>query len=133
MVASPLVRFKTAEVAKEFAHIRVPLQLIVDDFARFCNASGYELVITDALSSAADDARLGRVSNSHQEGRAVDFRIKTWPEEFIVRAIAWLERVYGHKGAISKSDGKRRLVVRHNVRMEDGTLLGDHCHLQISR
>ena len=126
MVASPLVRFKTKEVAREFSQIRVPLQLIVDDFARFCNASGYELVLTDCLSSAADDARLGRVSNSHREGRAVDCSVKSWPEEFIVRAVAWLERVYGYKGAVSKSDGKRRLVVDHV-----GT--GRHLHIQISR
>lgn len=126
MVASPLVRFTNKEVAQEFSQISVVLQLIVDDFARFCHAGGHELVITDALSSAADDARLGRVSTSHREGRAVDISVKTWPEEFIVRAVAWLERVHGHKGAISKSDGKRRLVVDHVGSAR-------HLHIQISR
>lgn len=125
-MASPLVRFKTGEVAKEFAQVRPALQLIVDDFARFCNAGGHELIITDCISSPDDDARLGRVSTSHQEGRAVDCSVKTWPEEFIIRAIAWLERVHGHKGAISKSDGKRRLVVDHVGSAR-------HLHLQISR
>lgn len=125
MTALPSVSFKDGAAAAEFDQLRPKLQMILNEMGRFCELSGHRFVLTDLLSSAADDARLGRVSNSHREGRAADVSVKGWPEEFTAHFMAWFAKLYGKEGAVSKSDGVQRLIVRHNIGH------GDHLHVQV--
>ena len=123
----PAVKFKDNSKRDEFYQLDDRLQFILEDLARYCEANGYDFIITDMLSDAESDFKLGRVSKSHQEGRAADIRTNCWPEEFVPKFIAFAEAAHGNSGAISLKDGKRRLVVYHN----NGN--GIHCHIQVSR
>ena len=126
-VISPSVKWKKIDLLDEFYQIDPRLQFILEDCARWVVASGYDFVVTALLSDAETDARLGRVSKSHQEGRAADVRCVGWPEEFIAKFIKFAEAAHGKDGAISAHDGQRRLVVFHNVGH------GPHLHIQVSR
>lgn len=120
------MKFKSDKVKSEWAGIKPKLAQILMDADEFCTRHGEELMITDLLSDAFEDARIGRVSISHQEGRAADVRNKWWTPEFNASFIKWLEETHGKSGAISKSDGKRRIVVDHV-----GT--ARHLHIQIAK
>jgi len=126
MNAFPSIEFKDGQTASEFDSIEVSLQRILNDMSRYCELSGRKFTITDLISSADDDTRLGRVSTSHREGRAADVSVKGWTDEFIKQFTDFFENVYGSLGAISKSDGKQRLIVDHV-----GT--ARHLHIQIKR
>ena len=133
MLALPSVKFKDGETAKEFDSIESTLRMILNDMARYCSLSGYDFIITDLLSSVFDDARLRRVSTTHQDGRAADVSVRGWPEGFVNKFISNFDYTHGHFGAISKKDGQQRLIVRHNVKRPDGSMGGDHLHVQIRR
>lgn len=120
------IGFKDNETRLEFPHIKKELQVILLACGEYCREWGYDCVVTDLLSDAFSDAKLGRVSTSHIEGRAADLRNKNWSEDFNTQFIKWLESQYGKMGAISKTDGKRRIVVDH-----EGT--ARHLHIQIAR
>lgn len=124
MTALPSVKFKDGQTASEFDQIKPELRAILNDMGRYCDLAGNRFVITDLLSSVADDARLGRVSTSHLEGRACDVSVIGWSEKFIKQFIEFFTDKYGHLGAVSKSDGKQKLIVDHV-----GT--ARHLHIQI--
>lgn len=118
--------FKNEETNNEIDLIHPKLKEILETMGEYCANHGRELVVTDLLSSPVDDARLGRVSHSHQTGRAADVSIKNWPEEFIEQFKEVLTKSFGRIGAFSASDEKRRIVVDHV-----GT--ARHLHIQIDR
>lgn len=86
---------------------------------------GINLVITDTVSTPAQDASLGRISTSHQEGRAIDIRTKDI-DVFIVQDLCnyintrWHFKKYHY---MSRS-GIKRLAYYHTHR-------GEHIHLAI--
>jgi hypothetical protein len=83
-------------------------------------------VITETLTTSEIDKALGRVSVSHQQGRAIDFRTWNMKDEQM-RTLAqglWLN--YGDLGAFNKL-GQRQLVVYHDIGK------GPHFHIQLDR
>lgn len=110
---------------QEFQHLRPQCQLISDDMSEYCERNGYEYVITDIMSDDAEDKLLNRVSTSHSEGRAWDFRIHNWPKEFLDKFEKHFETKYARFAAISKKSGKRNLIQYH----DNGN--GNHGHGQI--
>lgn len=109
----------------EYQLIRVRLQLVLEDMSAFCEAQGQEMVLTDLMSEATEDAALKRVSTSHQEGRAADVRIKNWPEWFKQKFEVTFEARYPHYAAVSKTTMQPQLIVYH----DNGN--GTHAHIQI--
>jgi len=81
-------------------------------------------IITETLTDATKDKALGRVSSSHSQGRAIDFRTWNLNESQLKSLNALLTAKYGHIGAITKL-GTRQLVVFHDIG------LGPHFHIQI--
>lgn len=79
-------------------------------------------VVTSAVSDIEKDRRLGRVSSSHRDRRAVDLSIKGWTTDNLDDFKIDVESRFGQYGAISYSDHEKRLVV----------VKSDHIHLQIS-
>ncbi len=80
--------------------------------------------ITETKTSGEVDKALGRVSRSHEDGRAWDFRtwnMDTWQREEIMKHT--IDK-YGHLGAFN-SAGVRCLLVYHNSGH------GDHIHCQL--
>jgi hypothetical protein len=84
-----------------------------------------DLVITDTVSTPERDKKIGRVSTSHAEGRALDIRTKDI-DVFIVNDLVnyinykWAYQRYRY---MSKS-GAMRLAYYHTHR-------GEHIHLAI--
>jgi hypothetical protein len=87
---------------------------------------GGHCVFTETKTTGTIDKALGRVSNSHEQGRALDQRTWNLRPESISLIINEVKTKYGTIGAISK-DGKRNLAVHHNSGH------GDHIHWQIDR
>lgn len=84
---------------------------------------GLPFTVTSTVSTKDEDAKLGRVSTSHLDGRAFDISIKGWTiDEQTDFFIDHVEK-YGHLGAYSHN-GEQKLIVIH-----DGT--APHIHVQI--
>lgn len=83
-------------------------------------------VITETMTTEAEDAALNRVSDSHRTGRASDISLKGWPKEKAHE----LKRIFDFKYrsiAAVRADGTANLIVIHDA----GT--GMHIHLQVHR
>lgn len=127
-VISPSVQFKELSKRDEFYQLDDRLQFILEDCSGWVTSHGYEFVITDMLSEEMDDIKLGRVSTSHRDGRAADVRTRDWPQEFVKKFLIFIDAAHGHHGAISFSDGKRRVAVYHKV-----TDNAYHLHIQVKK
>jgi hypothetical protein len=118
---------KRDELLEEYQHLQPQAQILAEDMGRFFQMNGYKLILTDIISNEAEDKRLGRVSSSHREGRAWDFRTRGLPKDFLAIVEKRYEHLYKHWAAISKESGKENLILYHN----NGN--GEHGHVQIRR
>lgn len=125
MVTYPSLEFKSSKEREEFSQISPRLQYILEDMSRWVAAHGYRFVITDLLSDAYDDLRLGRVSASHSEGRAADVSIKGWPPDFQKKFELFFESAFNNDGAYSKRTREINLIEIH----DNGN--GAHAHIQV--
>lgn len=121
------VWFKSKEVEAEWAKMQPTLQKIALEMGRFFLESEYQLIITDIMSDAAEDQKLHRVSTTHREGRAFDFRVHGLPKEFLDEVENKFENLYKELAALSLENGKPNLILYHN----NGN--GMHAHVQIRR
>ncbi len=83
-----------------------------------------EPMITETFTTVEHDKALGRVSSSHSQGRAFDFRTWNLNESQLKTLNGLLTAKYGKIGAINKL-GTRQLVVFHDIG------LGPHFHVQL--
>lgn len=111
----------------EFQELHPRAQILAEEMGRFFVLNGYQLILTDIISNPEEDKRLGRVSASHSEGRAFDFRTHGIPKEFLAKVEQRFEHLYKNVAAISKSTGKPNLIIYH----DNGN--GPHGHVQIRR
>lgn len=118
------MKFKEKHLEKEVKQLRERLQIVLHDLDQFFDENNYELVITSVLSDPEKDKELGRVSSSHSEKRAFDFRTKGIPKEFLVKVEKLFEERYSHWAAISKSTGLPNLIYYHGI--------GDNYHGHVS-
>lgn len=81
-------------------------------------------IVTDTVSTEAEDIELKRVSSSHISGRAFDLSLKNWTHDDQTDFFIDFTDKFGHLGALTTS-GDRRLIVIHN----NGN--GYHLHFQI--
>lgn len=94
---------------------------------------GLPFVVTETVTTEADDRAVNRKHKTHQEGRAFDFSIKGsdgkggWTTDDMTDYFIDMNERYGHLGAVSKSTGQRSLVVFHGK----GENL--HGHVQVGR
>lgn len=119
--------FKTDEAHQGFFACSPMLQGIMQALVEHCEKNlKVTPIITETKTTAKIDKALGRVSVSHQEGRAFDLR--TWNlTDGDLRAIhEFLTASFGHIGAWTRV-GTRQLIVHH----DSGH--GDHFHVQIDR
>lgn len=97
------------------------MQYVVDYCEKNFNKSP---VFTETRTTSQVDKMLGRVSKSHQQGRAFDLRVWTFTEMELRHIYEALNHNYSHFGAWTKL-GHRQLVVHH----DSGH--GDHFHVQL--
>lgn len=120
-------RYKTRLIAFRSRYLSVTAKEILEfacDWAQ--EHLKRDLVITETVTTQAEDAALKRVSNSHATGRAFDISSKGWNQNDIDALAKALRDRYGAVGAISSKTQKPNLVVVHNA----GT--GNHFHVQVS-
>lgn len=95
----------------------------------WCKDNGITFMLTSMVRSEKRNKELNSVSLTHTQGRAFDMSISNtwgWTLELITDFVRDIEREFGEYGAISHSDGKRRVIVIH----DSGH--GRHAHIQIS-
>jgi hypothetical protein len=100
---------------------------LLTKMAQYCHGRGKKLVVTETVSTLDEDILLGRSSPSHREKRAADIRTRDWDQDFVKEFVGHFTKFCGHIGAISSSDGQRRLIV------DKSTTRSPHLHVQVSR
>jgi hypothetical protein len=120
------IRYKSAEVKAGFQGLHPKLRQICSEMADYCAERGQTFLLTETVTTAAHDQALARVSDSHQEGRAVDIRTRDWTEAFRNGFMKEFTKRYGAIGAFSKNL-QRNFLVYHDA----GN--GAHIHAQIDR
>lgn len=95
--------------------------------ADYCKDRALPFVVTDSVSTPAEDKALNRVSDEHSTGRAFDLSIHGWLELAITDFIAEFEKRYMCVAAVGKTTNQPRLIFRHN----NGH--GEHIHVQVGR
>lgn len=119
-----MIDFKDKEDMKLFFLLHPILQLIIIDGANWAHDRDLNYIITDTVSTEAEDIKLGRVSKSHRQKRACDVGCRGWSLRDIIELKEYLTNKYGHYGAMSYT-GKINLVIVH----DSGH--GKHFHIQI--
>jgi hypothetical protein len=102
------------------------LMYVLSGFVIWATSEKIPVIITDSVSSLAEDQKLKRVSKTHREGRAVDISTRGWNAKQIQMSIDFLNSAYIHFAALDIM-GKPRLVVHH----DSGS--GPHLHIQINK
>lgn len=106
-----------------------PLKVILIEADNWMIKRGKELIVTETWTIEAEDLLLGRVSKSHQEFRATDASDDNLSQLDIIEFKEFMKLKFGHFGAISYSDGKRRIMRYHKNKGSEGY----HFHIQIDR
>jgi hypothetical protein len=126
LVLSPR-NFKSNLVNTRFRLMNPKLQKIALDAYLYALSIGVDQpVFTETATTKAEDKALKRVSTTHHERRAFDFRVKDWSGEQIDAMIKYLTDKYNQIGAVQK-DGSRKVVVYH----DSGH--GFHFHVQLDK
>jgi len=111
---------------KDLFYLLHPLLImVIGDMNLYCHDNNLPFVITETVTTLAQDKKLKRVSSSHREKRSFDSSLRGWEESEIKTFIAHFSEKYKDIAAISGSTFKPRLIVRHN------SGAGDHMHFQI--
>jgi hypothetical protein len=122
-----MIKWASKKVEERAQKLNKVLFGILVEMGNYCQARGYDLVVTSSVSTKQEDQVLGRVSSSHREGRAVDLRTRDWPQMFLDSFIYDFSGKYGDIGAVSSTDGKRRFIVDKSKKSQP------HIHVQLSR
>jgi len=118
--------FKTANNYLGFSECHPKTQEVAAYIIEVTKKYGGECVFTETKTNGSIDKALGRVSNSHEQGRALDQRTWNLEPEIIPLIIRDVTEKYGNIGAVTQS-GIRQLAVHHNSGH------GDHIHWQLDR
>jgi len=109
------MQFKSKKEEEEITQIRHRLWVVLNDMDEYFTQHGHELIITDVLSDATEDALYNRVSKGHQEGRCVDIRSRGLPLEFISSFEKHFENKYSEWASISATTGLPNLILWHGI------------------
>ena len=121
-----LVDYAKPDVKPRVEWLCVEAMLVLCDVVLWARAKQLPVVISDAVSSQAEDVALSRVSSTHREGRAFDLSTRGWTKDSIDECVRVFNFKYRQIAALGQN-GDPRLVYFHNA----GT--GDHLHFQVSK
>lgn len=122
-----MISFKNKKSKQRYFSLLPLTQLIITDVSWWANQRGLDVVITETVTTLEEDKELQRVSNSHLQGRAVDFSLIGWSEKDIKDCEKHFNEKYKEVSAYSLRTKKPVLIVPH----DSGH--GRHIHLQINR
>lgn len=119
--------FKSSIVESRSKFMHVKLQEIMQDMIDWLKEKGIKPVITETVTTLKEDARLGRTSKTHREGRAFDLRTRDWPRELIKEFENHFNSKFGKHGALGATTMQPNLLVWHDAGY------GEHFHVQLAR
>lgn len=118
--------FKTKKAHIRSVYMHPVISLIMIDMYWFCLSKNMPFVVTDTVSTAAEDSAINRRHTTHREGRAFDISVKGWGKKFRREFCAIYDQKYKDYAAISSSNLQPKLCVDHV-----GT--GPHIHVQVAK
>ena len=122
------IKFKHDIDRKLFCSLHPALLLVFIDLWNYAyDKYGYEITVTDTVSTLQEDINLGRKSSSHRKCLALDWRTRDIDAFHLQDIIEYIESKpeYDKYKYMSKS-GKRRLIYVHNHNKN-----GEHAHMAI--
>jgi len=124
---SSVVRFqlKDGVQLEDIQMIDPRLLIVLGHFMIFAEKNNLPVKVTSIIH---DRENVQAVSRTHETGRAIDISSKGWPEHKVQEATEQLLHIANHYGAISYSDGERRVIIHHEYKGQ-----GDHFHLQVAK
>lgn len=120
-----MLKFKNKRDSKMFSALNpILIGIYIDLFLYVKKKYDVELVITDTVSTKMRDRLLGRKSDAHRTGRAIDVRTKDLDAFIVQDIIKYLNYNPEYKKyKYISSSGKKRLAYYH---------IGTNEHLHIS-
>lgn len=103
-----------------------PALMVLCDVISWCIEKGVTPIITDTVSTLAEDMELNRVSSTHRESRAFDLSTRGWDREIVAECVRVFNMKYRYLAALD-SIGNPKLVYFHNAGH------GEHLHFQVHR
>jgi hypothetical protein len=123
---SSKLKFKDELAEKGFEKMKLTTKWLAVEMHLWALQHGVTLIFTATHSTAEEDKKLGRKSDTHRTGRAFDIRTKDLSPEFIEAFQTYFNTLYNEKmGAVTK-EGPCLIVYKPH-----GT--GPHFHVQIRR
>jgi hypothetical protein len=122
------MKFKNNKDKENMLLLHPILLQIMFDMNLWCYERGLPFVITSTISTIHEDKRLGRSSDSHRTGRAIDVSIKGgWDHLAVGDFVSHFNRRYYDVAAIASDSGKPTLIpdVNHGS--------APHFHIQIHK
>jgi len=117
--------FKEEQIRQRSLRLHPIAMMILCDMLFWAKTNDCPFVVTDTVSTEAEDLELKRVSSTHRDARAFDISLREWDATLKQRFITHFRLKYDIYSAMGK-DGKNRLIVEHDA----GT--GNHLHVQLS-
>ena len=115
-----MVKFKKPQYKREYFSdkVRRDLKIAIVMIAIWLKGRfGIDLLITSVLRED---------SETHSQGRAIDVRVRDWPEGAAGEAEEWINEHFV-TGVVKRDGGPMKVAVRHDVGR------GDHIHLQVAK
>lgn len=121
-----LIEYAKPEIKDRLIYLTPMAMQFLADFVQWALDKNLPVVITEAVTTKAEDEALNRVSDSHETGRAFDISSKGWTRDEIddcVRVFFAKYRLIGATDAV----GSPRPIIHH----DSGH--GAHFHCQVNR
>jgi hypothetical protein len=107
----------------ELPYLQPELWIIIGAFLVYARNHNLPVVFTSAFEKAA-----GRISKTHEEGRAIDVSVGGWTATHIERVCFHINKTYGADFGTSPSGMDLKVIVFHKV---EGSK--EHFHIQVRR
>jgi len=123
----PRKYFKTQLAYDRQAYWCPEIALVAAESIEYAKTIGVDCpIITESVTTLAEDQALKRVSSTHREGRAFDLRTIDWSGEQIDAMVSHLTATFPELGALSP-EGIRTIALYHD------SGYGPHFHVQVDR
>lgn len=121
------MKFKTPKVQERFVQMTKTAQDLATEMADWALQKwNVELVFVETWTTAAEDQKLNRVSDTHRTGRAFDIRTKNLKDDFKSAFLEHFRLLYNDKlGAVTPSGPSLIVDKPHGS--------GPHWHVQVKR
>ena len=119
--------FKNSTIELRAKYLHPFVFQVMEEMIEWCLEKGVNPVVTETVTTLIEDAKLGRLSKSHQQGRAFDLRSRDWPRPLLKEFEDHFNSKYGKLGAIGGTTLQPDLIVWHDAGF------GEHFHIQFNK